>query len=347
MPTNLYYKVETTAGTWVAPDATAGETESFSVNPGESRITRRSTGLSRAAVGHDQGVHTPSGNWTQRLDYVNARLALGAVGFAKLASTQADSSIAYDHVYAPDDDAIVPGYSVQAQQVREATTESVNVRGLAIDQLTLSNAVDAYAMAEASWLAYEVVRDAETFLNGNASSANLTIAYPTPLRLFRFSDLTATTGGTVAIDGTSKVVSVSGSSALTNLENVSVQIATGKVQRTILGQRTPASIINGDRTVTVSFDIRNDAPNVAWLGHLLSGDSVALILKWAAPANSIATGYTYELEVAIPSFHVTTAPPGDVELGQGAKTISISGIAEYNTTAATDISVRVRNTATS
>lgn len=348
MSTHLYYKKESTPGTWIAPDVAVGELEQFSVDPGESRITRRSVGVSRAPIGHDQGVHNPTGNIGQRIDTGNIRYLLDALGMTDVTTTTPGGTNPRDHVYHWAETTALPGYSVQAQQVREGTTESVNVRGLVLGDLTFNAAVDQYLMATGSWLGVEVVRDGADFEDGNTSSSNLTIAYSALARLFRFSDITLTTGGTVARDtGSSEALSFSGSSALTNVESVDIAVSTGKAHRNTLGGRTSAAIIDGDRTITVTLTLRNDAPNTAWLGSLLSGTSTGLLIKAAGPADAIESGYTNEVEFVVPSWHITSAPPGDVELARGAKTISVTGVAEYDATAATDFSVRVRNEETS
>lgn len=340
---NIWIAEETTPGTFVAPSGNAvSGLQSFNITTNDARIARRESGRSHGMSAHTQGSHMPSGAMTIIVEPDNVVELLRSLGFLTITSSTPDMGV-YQHVLEMDDDGAPKTLSVQAQQRRVGTASALNVRGVAVSNATFDVSTDNFLSVTLDYLAYEATTAGVDFSNGNTSITALSIAHGTLMRAFQFDRMTITRGGTLSRDGTTRIITASGATAITNAESLSLSINYNKEQRLALGSRYPQQIITGNRDVTFTMSLRNDTPSTTLWASQVAGTQEALIVKFSGLTDELATGHTYELEFALPVVDYT----GDDLFGElsselGARSISLSGTALNDATLG-DIVGRVKN----
>lgn len=346
MTDHLLIAEESTKGTFNTPGSTAHSgLQEWSTTAGETRLVRRASGRSRAPVAHRLGTHMPSGSATILVEPDNNIVSiLKSLGMTTLTtSTPSGGTNSRDHVLQMDDAAEALGLSMQAQQIRNDTTEAQNVRGADVSQISLSVSTDDFLRMAIEFLAVEIQEPGVNFGDGESSPAAVgSISYNTLEDAFQFADMTIIRGGTVSQDGTSKVYTISGGTTLADVESLELTITLGKEQRPVLASRYSAEIIKGNMEITGSLTVRNDTPDAAYFTKLRAGTQEALQIKWSGA--QIESGFNAEFEVTIPLIDYNdTDAYGALSSDNGARSLTIPFTGILYATTGDAVAARLRN----
>jgi hypothetical protein len=167
-------------------------------------------------------------------------------------------------------------------------------------------------------------------------------AYPTFIRPLMFYDALVTTGGTPAVNGTTKKMTVSGGTARSKIDNVVITINNGLDVEgfALANDPTVQELYPGDREITVSFDISWSDYATTFYDAARAGTALALSLDIVGP--TIAAANKHEAHLVIPSvfFDVTKLPP--LEGSQSRKKRTITGKAQLDSVTGYDFGLWIR-----
>lgn len=345
---HVWFAKETTSGTPVTPSGNASVLTSFSPSLGESKLTAKETGQSRGVSDIAQGTHMPSGS----LEFIAQPEQLGLILLSLLGqstSTQIGATSAYDHAFEPNDSAAQTTLTAQLQQVRNGTTVTTNIRGLAVTSTTITFATDEYVRVSIDYVAFEEAKAGATFNDSGSttSPAAITVAYGTALERFKFDRVTIQYGGTATKDGTTKAYTLTSSpTTLSNVESFEVTINASVEQRVFLGSRYPQLMHYGDRDVSASLTLDNETPSLTFYDKHVAGTQE----PWRIAVNTVAeadTSNPYALDITLPLADIAETSFGDLSGENSTRTldISLTGITDSSTD--DDVSIHLVDTNTS
>lgn len=327
--------------TWETPDK-AIRVDSWSIDPGEQRVTRRLTGKGRGLKYSTQGPKTPTGSfempaWPVRLGYW-----LKAASLHDIANAVVDSSSAYDHGFVPKDDTMPLGLSVQ---VKRDGTHAQNLIGVLLNRLTFSCQAGEPLTLSGDWIAYDEAPTSGSWTSGVAAPS--VIATPSyfsdSLQYLMFHQATIMLDQSLTWVDASNFYTYTGGSAQAAIEMVEVAIENGLDPRVFLSSRLAGNVIGQDRSVTARFDIDQSTVSETFLTKLRAASSASLSIKFVGA--EIETGYNYELEIILPNLDVTSAPMPDLAGGNDRRmqSVEMTALLDDNDI---DVAIRLRDTET-
>lgn len=341
----LLIKNETTIGTFVTPD-TAIPVKTVEVDASETRIEERYTGLGRDLYELSRGAHRPMGTIALAGHPGTIGKFLNSLFFGGLTtSTPGGGTSSRDHVFIPNDGSALKGISMQLQRSRNGTTVTHNIRGGLITEVTFSIEVDQYLQVEAKYAGIEMLIAGGTFADSTSSVAAQTVTYGTYVRRFQFDDLTVEYGGTNSKDGTTKVYTMSGGTAVSNLESLSVTIGHEVEHRVALGSRYPQSHHVGIRNVKAEMTFQENAPSDTFYAKYIANSTDAWHFKFSGP--TIESTLKYELDIYLPAAYYEEAAYGGLNASYEARTIDVALRAGADATTDDAVAVRLRDIQTS
>lgn len=335
----LFIVKETTAGTFVTPTVALSGVQSFSLDRGLEKHTRYESGRSGGIVDITNGVQNPSGSLTVGVEPDNIGTLLLALANTVTKSTPSGATNSRDHAFLVTEANAFKTLSAQYQ--RKATgTVATNIRGMAINSASLSIQAEAQ-MAELSvdWIAREETEAGTDFGNGNTSPAAQTISYNALEAFLNPNNVTVTLGGTPSLDGTTKIYTTSGGSAISCVEAITINWEFNRSN--LIGLAAyPCDQETGTTTFTVELTLRDNTPSYTYWAKMINATEEALLIKIAGSV--IESGFNNELEIAFPLLHWTAVTRPNLESERGPRTITATGTAVLDSNA-NHFGIRYRN----
>lgn len=342
MPDALFLIGEPTFGSYVdqTGDPIRG-VNAVSQQDGQARIELRELGATRGLSETLEGAYKPQGSISASVRPGEVGLLLRSAMGTVTKSTPSGGTAARDHVFDIDDDAVVHTLSAQLQQSRMGTTEALNLRGLVVDQLTLSVAAEQESRLSVNYLAVEEKMPGTAFDNGNVSPAAVAVAYAAQIAPLTFDSVKIYYGGTATKDGTTKRYTLAGAGTLVNVENVEIVLSNNMSHRIFLDSKYAGTFHQGDREPTCSFTLDNETPHVDFYEKhsLVTQEPLQILIE----GTEIETGFNYALEITFPNFDYGDVPWGELMGSNAERTIQIAGRGLVWDTEDEDINLRLRD----
>jgi hypothetical protein len=292
------------------------------------------------------GSKLPSGSlempwWAEDMGWFLAASLLHGI----TTTTPSGATNAREHAFLPSDAADVASLSAQAQY---SGSTALNVLGLVFNSLTISCKAGEAARLAADWIARDEAKVGGTWDYDGVTVSPAIVASPVyfaatvPYLIFTGASLIS--GGTVALDGTSKQYTVTGGTTETSIEGFEIKLENNLDPRVFLGAPTAGNVVAQDRAVTFSFDY---APGedlaYKWYDEHRAGTQTALQFKLRGPL--IETTYYREAIITLPLVDFDDANPPDLVGSKTRLTRKINGTALEHSTGS-DLGITLRDTAT-
>jgi hypothetical protein len=208
----------------------------------------------------------------------------------------------YDHALLYNDAALFDTLSLQQQY---NSSFGVNVLGAAVNAVTIDAITKQQVGLTFDMIAKDEAECGGTFESGAASVAAISPAvYPTLNRGFLFYDALIHIGGTPALGGTDRKLSLSAPTTVAKLRSLSIKIS-NNLDADAYGLTMDPTLIEqspGDRNIDVTFDM-------SWLDYSSTfydagraGTAMALEMILQGPV--IETTNHYEAHICIPSLYI-------------------------------------------
>jgi hypothetical protein len=333
--------------TWATP-AHFFRINSFSLAPNRARIDGRYTGASRSLAQRWLGEKAPSGSFEMPAFPEKLGFFLLAAGLvSRTTTTPEDATNARLHCFLPDDTASLIALSLQAQY---GNSIGVNVLGAVIDTLKISAAMREDVKISADFFAKDEAKCGGVWDYDGSTESPALVSSPTysatTLRPFMFYDAAIVSGGTPAIDGTSKRMSIGSGTARNTLERIEFSIANNlDLPHFLTADPTPRLVAGQDRTITGSFDIDVSTMSTTFYDEYRAGSKIALQARFTSV--EIESGQNYMLEITLPSIDFDDASFPDMTGEQSRRVRSVSFTAMLDSTTNYDIGVALRDSQTS
>lgn len=324
MPDHIVIGKESAVGTFVSPAGDAIHVLEATSDPNTNYLSEIESGNTRDKVDIEQGTTKPAGNIKMIVRPETIMELLMAGGQNLVTSTVVAATSAYDHAAYPDDTAAIIGLSCQMQQTRNATTKTINLRGMQVKSWTLSCEMDQYLQLEVEYMAYEETLAGVAFLDTQTSPAAISITYAANISGFKFDHVAIQYGGTLTLDPTAKTFSLASGTALTGAEKFMVKCTYDNNQRGQFGQRYVKEQLHGGRTVEWEIDISDDTPATTFYTKKRDNTKEAITINFTHTAE-IEASYPYLFQIVLPNANYQKAPFGNISGDQGARTLTIGG----------------------
>ena len=337
---DFIYSKETTPYTWVTP-AKGVWVESAQASGGSEVLEQKITGSNRGPHLHVEGAKA----LTQTVSLPWWTTNIGTI-FSSFLMTQAITAVdtgVKDHGLVYDDTAAFDALSIQH---KHSATLGFNYLGCAVNSFEI-----AVATKEAAKLSFELLPKDEAICGGvwdyDGSTASPAIVssptYPTLGRPLMFYDAAIVMGGTPALDGTTKKMTISGGTTYTKLRNLTIK-GSNNLDADAFGlvnDPTLQEILPGDRTIEVSFDMSWSDYATTFYTNARAGTAMALGLDLTGPV--ITGAYFYEAHIVVPSvyFDPVELPPLDGD--HANKLLTLTGRGQYDSNTGLDFGLWIRS----
>lgn len=337
---HFIYSKETTFGTWVTP-AKAVWVTTATATGGRETVEKKVTGSNRSpllnVLGAKALTHTVELPW-----WFNN---IGTI-FSTFLRTSAITAVATgvkDHAMLYLDTSSFLPLSIQEQH---NATLGFNYLSCAVNSWEIKTATK-----EEADLSFDLIPKDEAIAGGvwdydgvTASPALVSSpSYPTLARPLMFYDASIIIGGTPALDGTSKKLSLSGGTAYTKLRNVSIK-GNHNLDADAFGLAAPDPTIQeinpGDRAIELSFDVSWSDYSTTLYAAARAGTALAFELDLVGPIFN--TTYKYEAHVIIPSVHFNPVDLPPIDGDHANKILTVTGIAQQDTVTGVDFGLWIR-----
>lgn len=290
--------------TWTTPSKAIPVT-SFKGAVNRSMIDGRYSGLSRGVYGRWQGAKEPSGSMSMPLWGELMGLFLMAAQLQDTGSaTPAGATTAKEHGFLPGDALALSTLSIQAQH---GPSHAVNYLGVIIDKLTLACKAGEIATLSMDWKARdEALAGVGTWDYDGVTASPALIASPTyfsrTIPPFVFTGASLLSGGSCAVDPTSKVMTVSGGTAVGRIESAEISLENQADLPVYLGAPTPGGGVAQARTIAVTFDQDQSVIDPQFYSDYRNGQQTTLELKFAGPIIEAAIRRRFSIVLPLVSF---------------------------------------------
>ncbi len=343
---HLIVKAETTFGTFVTPD-TAFPILKANIATGQEYLDKRYTGKGRALANSYLSSKAPSGSIEMDLWPDKVGMFLKAAGLSDITTTTpGGGTLSREHAFLLASDSALKSMSMQYKQT---ASQAVNVLSASFSKLVIKAVKGETVNIAMDYLCKDEAPAGGTWIyNGGASPA--VISSPTyissTLRPYLFYDAVVTTGGTVAIDGTSKQMSVTSPTTQTKVESVEITIENKLEQAHFLvADRTPGVIAAQEFDVSIQFDVDMTSFLTTFYDHARTGSNAAFVLTLTGGLIEGALNYMFKLTLPSLSFRQADYPDISGEQKRRVQTVQATGIVHSTVNHA--LGITIRDTATS
>lgn len=306
---HVIVKEQASWDTWVDPDI-AMPMDSFSLDPGVSRVERRPTGQGRGLAYSWLGSKLITGSFAMAAWMENLGYFFKMAGLHDIASNQIDTSTAYEHGFFPKDDTTPPGLSVQ---LKRDADDADNILGLLIGTLTLNCQAGEPLAINGDYIALDEAPTGGTWDYDGAAAPSV-VATPSyfanTILPFRFEHGELLYGATLTYDDTAnKFTKTGGSSAL--IEMIEVSLENNWDPRVFLNSRLAANVVGQDRAISGRFDLDQSTVDETFRNFYRAGTKGTLWLEFASGVE-IDAGNDYSLIIVVPNVDFTGGALPDI-----------------------------------
>jgi len=332
---------ETTFGTFVTP-ALAFPIMKASHAVGREYIDRRYSGSARALAKRYQGSKSPSGSIETDLFPDEMGNWFEAAGFVITTSQDVGATTAYEHGLLLSTSSLLSSLSAQ---IKRSASVATNILSMIMDKVTLKCAKGEVVMVTFDFLAKDEAPAGGTWdHDGGASDA--VIATPTYISAslvpYRYFDAALILGGTVSLDGTTKQMSISGGTTLSNIESLEITIENNLEQAHFLtADPTAGQIPAQDFNAAIQMDVDQSTLVATYYNHVRGGTNAALQLTLTGP--EIEAGHDYMFELTLPSLSFDEADYPEVSGDQSRRVQKVQASAIVHTTIDEAIGITIRD----
>ncbi len=334
---DFIYSKQSALQTWVTP-AKAISVESVGIESARENLNLNVTGACRAPLLTVLGAKPVTMPLVTPWWMVNIGTLLSTL-MTTVTTTAAGAS--YDHALLFNDTA---AHGSISGQVKYKSDLAVNVLGATINSLTISAAIKEAVKLTFGFSAKDEAPAAGLWdFDGSASAA--VVASPTYATLQRplmFYDAAIVMGGTPALNGTTKKLSLGSGTSYTKLSSAEITINPNLDEDGygLVADPTVQELYPGNREIGLTFDISWTDYVTTFYTAARAGTAMAFEMTLTGPI--IETTNHYEAHICIPSVHFDPANLPPISGDKSRKMLSISGTAQTDTVTGVDFGIWIR-----
>jgi len=343
---HFLYAAESTFGTWVTPNK-AIRVDSADIGTDREVIDLRQTGSGRGLSQRVPGAKGVSGSVSMPWHVAG----VGTILKQFMRDTATTSNDGYIHGLLFNDELPLLGLSIQKvyKTSSGASTTALNILSAITNTWTITAANKEVARLEFAKLAKDeaLAGGSNTWdYNGSASPgfvSNPGSLYPTLYRPFVFYDGQILIGGTPSLNGSTKVISVSGATAYAKVTTATITVDNGLDAEGygITQDPTRQEIWPGNREITVTFDISWTDYSETLYNAARSGTSLAFQLSLVGP--EVSGGAIAKGNAIIPSLYFDPNKLPAISGEKGRRMLSLTGKAQYDSVTGKDFNVWIES----
>lgn len=306
-------------------------------------IEERLTGTSRALRNNYEGVKKGTSSIEMLFFPEEMGTWLEAAGLVSV-STVLDATIAYEHNWLMD-----ASWSYLSLQMKRNATIATNLRDCVVNSITFSFVPNQNVVFTIELLVGDEAPVDGTFEDGDASAS--IVATPVyiagTLVPFGWSHVSAITiGGTPALNGSTKEITVAAGTAIANCESLEITLANnGEHKHYLTGDAGAGRMALRDFDVSATLDVDHDTLVTTYYDYVRNGTSPALRVECAGVEAD--TGFNYELEITIPALSLNEGDYPDIMGTQDDRVQAITGIGVEDTVTGEVLGIKIQDLQTS